>query len=538
MSKLRITMAQLDFVVGRIEGNRDRILEIIKDAQKNQVDLVLFPELCLTGYPPEDLLLRKDFLDRVDAALEAIAKATQGITAIIGFPERKAGHLFNSAAILSNGHTLSTYQKRLLPNYGVFDEKRYFKEGNAPCVFEMSGLNIGLTLCEDIWHEGPVEASVAAGADLIISLNASPFHAGKLHERHQLIQARAKAHQTPIVYLNLVGGQDELVFDGASFAMDLNGELCFQAPEFKESLEIIEIETQPSIKLLRGQLTPPLSEDAQIYEALVTGIRDYVKKNGFQGAVLGLSGGIDSALTLALAVDALGSKEVEVILMPSRYTADMSNEDARLEAEALGCQMHTIPIEPAFRTFLGMLEPAFEGRPADLTEENIQARCRGILLMALSNKKGKILLTTGNKSEMSVGYATLYGDMAGGFAPLKDIPKLLVYRLSRYRNTVSSVIPERVLTRAPSAELRPDQRDEDSLPPYPVLDEILERYIERDQSITDIIAAGLPEQDVRRVIRMVDRNEYKRRQAPPGVKVTPRAFGRDRRYPMTHGFSH
>jgi NAD+ synthase (glutamine-hydrolysing) len=538
MNRLRITLAQIDFVVGRIEGNRDRILEIIEDARQREVDLVLFPELCLTGYPPEDLLLRKDFLDRVDSALADIAQATRGIAAVIGFPERRAGRLFNSAAILKDGNQIQTYQKRLLPNYGVFDEKRYFDEGMSPCVFEMNGMNIGLTLCEDIWHEGPVESSVAAGADLIVSLNASPFHSGKLDERHRLVQARAISHQTPIIYLNLVGGQDELVFDGASFAIDSQGTLCFQAPEFRESVEVIEMEAQPLPRLLQGLMTPPLGEEARIYQALVTGIRDYVKKNGFQGAVLGLSGGIDSALTLALAADSLGAEQVEVILMPSRYTADMSNEDARLEAEALGCKMHTIPIEPAFKRFLEMLEPSFEGRPADLTEENIQARCRGTLLMALSNKKGKILLTTGNKSEMSVGYATLYGDMAGGFAPLKDIPKMLVYRLSRYRNSVSPVIPERVLIRAPSAELRPDQRDEDSLPPYPVLDDILERYIERDQSITDIIAAGLPEQDVRRVTRMVDRNEYKRRQAPPGVKVTPRAFGRDRRYPMTHGFSH
>lgn len=537
MNGLRITLAQIDFVVGRIEGNRDLILEAIKAARQSKVDLVLFPELCLTGYPPEDLLLRKDFLDRVDTALAEIAQATQGITAVIGFPERNDERLFNSAAILKDGSTLQTYQKQLLPNYGVFDEKRYFMEGKAPCVFAINGMKIGLTLCEDIWHKGPIEASIAAGANLIVSLNASPFHSGKLDERHQLVQAQAIAHQTPIIYLNLVGGQDELVFDGASFVVDGCGEIRFQAPEFKEAVEVIEIEAHPKPRILQGLMAPPLNEDARIYAALVTGIRDYVRKNGFKGAVLGLSGGIDSALTLALAADALGAEQVEVILMPSRYTADMSNEDARWEAEALGCTMHTIPIEPAFKTFLTMLESAFEGRPADLTEENIQARCRGILLMALSNKKGKILLTTGNKSEMSVGYATLYGDMAGGFAPLKDIPKLLVYRLSRYRNSVNPVIPERVLTRAPSAELRPDQRDEDSLPPYPVLDDILERYIERDQSITDMIAAGLPEHDVRRVTRMVDRNEYKRRQAPPGVKITPRAFGRDRRYPMTHGFS-
>jgi NAD+ synthase (glutamine-hydrolysing) len=535
---LRILLAQINVVVGHIQGNEHRILEAFDRARTQKADLVIFPELALSGYPPEDLLLREDFLGQVEATLQRLCTASEGLTAIVGFPEQKNGRLYNSAAVFQNGVQIATYQKRQLPNYGVFDEKRYFSEGARPCVINVAGTRIGITLCEDIWHRGPIEETVAEGADLIVSLNASPFHAGKLEDRYRLAQERTRETKTPLIYLNLVGGQDELVFDGASFAMDAEGVLCFQAPEFEEHWGLLEMTRGPEPKLTKALLHPTLPEEARIYEALVLGIRDYVQKNGFKGAVLGLSGGIDSALTLALASDALGADHVEGVLMPSRYTADMSNEDARLEAEALGCRTHTIPIEPAFNAFLEMLAPAFEGLPRDLTEENIQARCRGILLMALSNKKGKILLTTGNKSEMSVGYATLYGDMAGGFAPLKDIPKLLVYRLARYRNRLAPIIPERVLTRAPSAELRPDQRDEDSLPPYPILDEILERYIERDQSIIDIIAAGLPAHDVRRVAAMVDRNEYKRRQAPPGVKVTARAFGRDRRYPMTHGVSH
>lgn len=536
--RLRILMAQINPVVGDILGNAHRILEAFDEARQQDAAVVVFPELTVTGYPPEDLLLRQDFLDQIDIALIQIRNASHGLTAIVGFPQRCNGHLYNSAAVFQDGELVEVYQKQWLPNYGVFDEKRYFSEGKSSGLAHVAGIRIGITICEDIWHEGPAEHAVGAGADLIVSLNASPFHTGKLLDRHQLVKTRIDAIKTPLLYVNLVGGQDELVFDGGSFAMDDKGKLLFQAPEFREHLGLIEIETKPRPALLPATIHPPLDEDARIYEALVLGIRDYAQKNGFKGAVLGLSGGIDSALTLALAADALGPEQVEAVLMPSRYTADMSNEDAYEQAEALGCKTHTIPIEPAFDSFLDLLAPVFEGFPNDLTEENIQARCRGILLMAISNKKGKILLTTGNKSEMSVGYATLYGDMAGGFAPLKDIPKLLVYRLARYRNTREPVIPERVLVRPPSAELRPDQRDEDSLPPYPILDDILERYIERDQSIADIIAAGLPEHDVKRVTRMVDRNEYKRRQAPPGVKVTTRAFGRDRRYPMTHGFSH
>jgi NAD+ synthase (glutamine-hydrolysing) len=384
-----------------------------------------------------------------------------------------------------------------------------------------------------------VEQAAAAGARLVLNLNASPYQAGKLRDREAVVRARVSAAGVPLVYVNLIGGQDELVFDGASFVMDRQGRIVAHAPEFGETLLAVTFaagDDGRTVEPRPGPVTPPLPDDAGIYRALLTGIRDYVRKNRFQGAVLGLSGGIDSALTLALAADALGPERVEALLMPSRYTADMSNEDAVRQAEALGCRHHVIPIEPAFAAFMDMLAPSFAGLPPDTTEENIQARCRGILLMAFSNKTGKILLTTGNKSEMSVGYATLYGDMAGGFAPLKDVPKMLVYRLAEYRNSLSPVIPRRVIERPPSAELRPDQKDEDSLPPYPVLDAILERYIERDESVAEIIAAGYPAHEVVRVARMVDRNEYKRRQAPPGVKLSRRAFGRDRRYPMTHGF--
>ena len=534
---LRIAIAQLDFLVGDVTGNARRVLEAAEEARDRlNADAILFPELTLSGYPPEDLILRRDFLTKVETTLEEIAVRLTGITAIVGFPESTDEGVFNSAAVLFEGRIRHIYRKQYLPNYGVFDEKRYFQPGHAPCVFPLGGVPVGLTICEDIWQAGPVEQAARAGARLILNLNASPYQAGKVREREAVVRERVTATGIPLVYANLIGGQDELVFDGASFVMNRHGQITTHAPEFQASLTAVDFDLGAHLEPLPGAIAPPLPDDASVYQALVTGIRDYVRKNRFKGAVLGLSGGIDSALTLALAADALGPEQVEAVLMPSRYTADMSNEDAILEAEALGCRYHTIPIEPAFNTFLDLLAPSFAGLPADTTEENIQARCRGILLMAFSNKTGKILLTTGNKSEMSVGYATLYGDMAGGFAPLKDVPKMLVYRLCEYRNSLSPVIPQRVIDRPPSAELRPDQKDEDSLPPYPVLDAILERYVERDESVTDIIAAGYPEHDVIRVAGMVDRNEYKRRQAPPGVKISRRAFGRDRRYPMTNGF--
>jgi NAD+ synthase (glutamine-hydrolysing) len=534
---LRIAIAQFDFLVGDVAGNARRVLEAAEEARDRLgAAAIVFPELTLSGYPPEDLLLRRDFLATVETTLTEMAARLPGITAIVGFPEVTHAGIFNSAAVMADGAVQHIYRKQRLPNYGVFDEKRYFQPGDKPCVFDLDGIPVGLTICEDIWQPGPVEQAAQAGARLILNLNASPYQAGKVREREAVVRERVTKAGIPLVYVNLVGGQDELVFDGASFVMDRHGHITAHAPEFGEALFTVDFEANTHVEPQPGTRVPPLPDDASVYEALVTGIRDYVRKNRFKGAVLGLSGGIDSALTLALATDALGPEQVEAVLMPSRYTADMSNEDAILEAEALGCRYHTIPIEPAFNTFLDMLAPSFAGLPPDTTEENIQARCRGILLMAFSNKTGKILLTTGNKSEMSVGYATLYGDMAGGFAPLKDVPKMLVYRLCEYRNRLSAVIPQRVIDRPPSAELRPDQKDEDSLPPYPVLDAILERYVERDESVADIIAAGYLEHDVIRVARMVDRNEYKRRQAPPGVKISRRAFGRDRRYPMTNGF--
>ncbi|WP_295393406.1 NAD+ synthase [uncultured Thiodictyon sp.] len=534
---LRLQIAQLNLLVGDVAGNAGRVIAAAHQARTAGVDLVVFPELTLTGYPPEDLLLRPEFLARVETALESVRAQAQGITLVLGYPRLIAGGLFNLAGAIRDGVLVAEYAKQALPNYGVFDEKRYFQPGAAAVVFEHRGLRLGLSVCEDIWQDGPTAAAAAAGAQVLINLNASPFHVGKRVEREALVGRRAREHGLTILYANLVGGQDELVFDGGSFVVDRDGQVQARAPQFAEHTLLVELAADGSP--VTGGAAPASGEpppEALIYQALVLGVRDYVRKNGFSGAVLGLSGGVDSALTLAIAVDALGADQVEAVLMPSRYTADMSNEDALEQAQRLGVRTRTIPIAPAFDSFLAMLKDAFGERAPDVTEENIQARCRGVILMALSNKWGRILLTTGNKSEMAVGYATLYGDMAGGFAPIKDCPKLLVYRLARYRNTVDPIIPERVLTRAPSAELRPDQTDQDSLPPYEVLDAILRLYIEEDQGVDAICAQGFDEAVVRRVTRLVDRNEYKRRQAPPGVRISQRAFGRDRRYPITSGF--
>jgi NAD+ synthase (glutamine-hydrolysing) len=534
---LRIVIAQLNLLVGDVAGNRDKVLAAACAARDEQgADLVVFPELTLTGYPPEDLLLRPELIARTEAALADICAQAEGIALVLGYPRANLGGLYNAAGLIADGRIRAEYAKQHLPNYSVFDEQRYFHAGAAPCVVELKGVLIGLTVCEDIWEEGPARQAAEAGASLLININASPFHLGKAAEREALVARRAQEHGFPILYLNLVGGQDELVFDGGSFVVNAAGQVAARMPFFEEATLAVDFALD-KVPCPRLAVSVPLpGEEEAVYGALVLGVRDYVRKNGFQGAVLGLSGGIDSALTLAVAVDALGPGQVEVVLMPSRYTADMSNEDALAQARALGVQVRIIPIEPAFQAFLGMLEGEFAGAPADVTEENIQARCRGVTLMAISNKKGRILLTTGNKSEMAVGYATLYGDMAGGFAPIKDLFKTLVYRLAGYRNGISAVIPERVLTRPPSAELRPDQTDQDSLPPYDLLDAILKRYIEMDESVAEIVASGFSEAEVRRVARMVDRNEYKRRQAPPGGRITSRAFGRDRRYPITSGF--
>ncbi|MGD9163794.1 MAG: NAD+ synthase [Chromatiales bacterium] len=532
---LNIQIAQLNFLVGDIEGNARRVIEVAS-AAVGRADIIVFPELALTGYPPEDLLLREHFMQRVERAVASILSRVNGIHMVVGYPRRRAQGLFNVAGVWRDGEIVAEYAKHLLPNYSVFDEKRYFVPGHEAVTFEVGGVRIGLTVCEDIWQAEPAAMSRAAGAELLLNINASPFHIGKAPEREGLVQRRARENRLPIVYVNLVGGQDELVFDGGSFVVDASGTLQQRLAFFEESLTGVGFDTRQAPPVPIGQtVMVEMDEERRVYDALVLGVRDYVRKNGFNGAILGLSGGVDSALTLAIAVDALGAEQVEVVMMPSRYTAEMSNEDALKEAEALGVDYRSIPIEPAFKAFLSMLEEEFAGKPVGVTEENIQARCRGIVLMAISNKKGRILLTTGNKSEMSVGYATLYGDMAGGFAPIKDVPKTLVYRLCAYRNRISPVIPQRVLERAPSAELAPEQCDSDSLPDYAVLDGILERYVEQDQSREGIVAAGYDPATVDRVIGMVDRNEYKRRQAPPGIKITKRAYGRDRRYPLTWG---
>ena len=530
-------MAQLNLLVGDVAGNAGKVIAAARRARdEHKADLAVFPELALTGYPPEDLLLRPDLYPRVDAALAQIAREVQGIDVIVGFPHRTADGIYNAAALIRAGAVAAVYHKQQLPNYSVFDEKRYFVAGRTPCVVDVKGVPVAITICEDAWFPDPPQQAASAGARLLININASPYHVGKRDERVQVLQQRVQECGLPIVYLNLVGGQDELVFDGESLVIDGAGRVTQCEAAFSEGLYPVDFLLDTGVQPVPGRVAPALSTEESVYRALALGVRDYVDKNGFPGAVIGVSGGIDSALTLALAVDALGAERVEAVLMPSRYTAPMSLEDAAAEARALGVEWHTLSIEPAFQAFLDTLREEFAGRPADTAEQNIQARCRGVILMAISNKKRKILLTTGNKSEMAIGYATLYGDMAGGFAPIKDVFKTLVYRLAHYRNGLSPVIPARVIERAPSAELAAGQKDEDDLPPYATLDPILELYVEQDRSVEEIVAAGFEADVVRRVAGMVDRNEYKRRQAPPGVRITRRAFGRDRRYPITSGY--
>ncbi|HTT07445.1 MAG TPA: NAD+ synthase [Gammaproteobacteria bacterium] len=535
---LRIVLAQLNLVVGDISGNTRRVMDSARIARDElKADLVLFPELALTSYPPEDLLLRPGLHQQVAAAMALIQREVKGITLVVGYPEKDGADIYNGCTALRDGRVLARYRKQHLPNYSVFDEKRYFSPGRNAAVFDFKGLPCALSICEDIWRPGTVAQARAAGARLMLNINASPYHIGKAHTREAILRDAAREGGMPVVYLNLIGGQDELVFDGASTVVDAVGTVVSRAPDFRECLHVVELSANGGKIDLRGERHPHLEPEESIYQALILGVRDYARKNGFKGAVLGLSGGIDSALTLAIAVDALGADQVEAVMMPSRYTAAMSNEDARAEAEALKIKYHLLSIEQAFTAFTETLAPVFAAMPADATEENIQARCRGVLLMALSNKTGRLVLTTGNKSEMAVGYATLYGDMAGGFAPLKDVPKTLVYKLAAYRNGLGAVIPRRVFERPPTAELRANQKDEDSLPPYAVLDPILERYIENDETPEQIIAAGFDAEMVRKVTRMVDRNEYKRRQAAPGVRISRRAFGRDRRYPITSAYS-
>jgi NAD+ synthase (glutamine-hydrolysing) len=534
---LKIALVQTDSVIGNLAANFKQIVKTVTEVRNlHHIDLIVFPEMMTTGYPPEDLLFRRDFIAQTNNLLYELANIAPNVGIVVGFPELNRDKLYNSAAVLSEGSVLAVYRKQKLPNYGVFDEQRYFTAGDKPCVFEFKGQFFGLMICEDVWDFDVVQATKEAGAEILLTLNASPFHTGKAQQRETLICSHAKTAQIPIVYVNAVGGQDELVFDGASFVTNSDGDIIFRAEEFVEQIGVVDFENgQPLIKTSPAPIFKG-GEIALIYKALVRGTADYVCKNGFKGAILGLSGGIDSALVLALAVDALGAENVEAVSLPSKYTLEMSNDDAKTQAKIMGVKYHQIPIEPAVKAFTEMLAKTFENTPADTTEENIQARCRGVVLMAMSNKQGKLLLTTGNKSEMSVGYATLYGDMCGGFAPIKDVPKLLVYELTRYRNLLSPVIPERVLTRPPSAELSPNQQDSDSLPPYEILDPILARYIEQNQSADEIISEGFSPEEVKRVISLVDRSEYKRRQSAVGIKITERAFGRDRRYPITSGY--
>lgn len=539
MQDLTLVMAQLDPLVGDIPGNTDRAIEAVREARiEHGADIVVLPELCLTGYPPEDLLLRPSMESRLrEARAHMAAKVVRDVLVIVGYSGRREGQLWNLAGVLFDGEWLGEYAKQALPNYEVFDEQRYFARGSEPLVIEHRGAKLGLLICEDLWEEAPARQAKAAGAEILVSLNASPFHQDKPAERLRLLEERAAAVSLPIVYVNQIGGQDELVFDGGSACVDAAGELRVQAPHWGVGLMPVQfIHRSGGWGPQAGETEPDVEPEENLYSALVTGLRDYVNKSGFEGVVLGLSGGIDSALSLAIAVDALGPQRVQAVMMPYHYTADISRQDAAEQAEMLGIHYEVMPIEPMVEAFMGTLSDAFEGTARDTTEENLQSRCRGVLLMALSNKKGLMVLTTGNKSELAVGYSTLYGDMVGGYNAIKDVYKTWVYRLSRWRNTQSPAIPERVIERPPSAELAPDQKDSDSLPDYDTLDAILVRYIEGDMSAEAIIEAGFDRDDVYRVVKLVDRCEYKRRQAPVGVRVTRRGFGRDRRYPIVNGW--
>lgn len=535
---MHLAIAQINCTVGDIAGNSEKIATAASKAKAQGASLLITPELALTGYPPEDLLLREDFNQASETALLELAKKTQGITLLVGHPRVFEGACYNAASVLQNGKVIATYHKQALPNHTVFDELRYFKAGTAPLVFEHQGVKCGVLICADIWEANPAKLAKEAGAEILLTLNASPYHMGKQDSRHEVARQRVLETGLALVYTNLVGGQDELVFDGASFVLDRSGAVVQQLPAFEEALSIVEIDCVAGNKANPNlaQITPALSTEASVYQALTLGLKDYVTKNKFKGVVLGLSGGIDSALTLSVAVDALGADQVRVVMMPSEFTADMSVSDAHLMADTVGVRYSELPIGPLFDLFRETLSDEFAGLPFDTTEENLQARIRGMLLMALSNKFGSIVLTTGNKSEMAVGYSTLYGDMAGGFALLKDVPKTLVYQLSNYRNSISLVIPERIITRPPSAELRHDQKDQDSLPAYEILDAIMEAYVEHDAGHADILAMGYRAQDVNRVTSLIDRNEYKRRQSPIGVRITQRGFGKDRRYPITSKF--
>jgi NAD+ synthase (glutamine-hydrolysing) len=542
MAKLRLALAQFDFPVGAVAANATRVAELVEQARTGGAGLVAFPELALSGYPPEDLLLRPSFLAACAGELATLAASTQGIVALVGHPHSE-GEVYNGASVLREGRVECTAHKQALPNYGVFDDKRYFRPGHETVTTLIEGVRVGLLICEDVWQPEPAAQAAAAGAELLLVINASPWDSAKQVDREAVLVARARETGCSIAYVNTVGGQDEVVYDGGSLLVNGDGTIAARAPAFIDAL--LWAGFDPATRTLHAENWPVAadsSNEATLYAALVRGTRDYIDKNGFGGVLLGLSGGIDSALTLALAVDALGAHRVTAVMMPTRYTSQLSLDGARAQAEQLGVDYHVISIEQTYESFVAALTPAFAGKPADTTEENLQSRTRGVMLMALSNKHGRLLLATGNKSEMAVGYATLYGDMCGAYAPLKDVYKTAVYRLSRWRNAQAATagdgdrIPAAVIERPPSAELRDNQTDQDSLPPYDELDAILERFIEREQSQAEIVAQGFHGDTVRRVVRLVLLNEFKRRQAAPGPRVTTRAFGRERRYPITSGW--
>lgn len=537
---VKIALAQLDLAVGDIAGNTKKIVANAQRARDElNADLIVFPELGVCGYPPEDLLFHGGFRRSVETAMDEIRNHVIGITVLLGFPEYDDDHIYNACAVFEDGKIVAHYRKQMLPNYSVFDEERYFTAGRDATVFKINGIRIGLNICEDIWKAGPMRSNRAAGAECVIVINGSPFEMASQETRENEVRSRIAEVQIPVVYINMVGGQDELVFDGGSFVMNADGEVCFRAPAFDEGLHTVILKaTAAGVTPEAGECAAMLQTEASVYRALLTGTRDYVTKHGFPGVIIGLSGGIDSALVATIACDAIGADRVRAVMMPFRFTSTMSQEDAAKQAAMLGIDYDVIPIEPMYEATIDQLQAVLGDREADVTEENIQARCRGLLLMAISNKTGRMLLTTGNKSEMAVGYATLYGDMAGGFAPIKDCSKTLVYRLAHYRNTLGEVIPERVITREPTAELRADQKDSDSLPGYDILDPILEAFIEEDLSVAEIVDRGFERDVVIRILEMVKRNEYKRRQAPPGIRISGRAFGRDWRYPITSGYKH
>ena len=549
MSSVRVAIAQINACVGDLNGNAMRVLDAARRAAEGGANVLLTPELVLTGYPPEDLLLRPSFIAQAQATLEKLISelsAFPGLHVVLGHVSHESGRLHNSASVLVDGKVLGTYHKRELPNYSVFDEQRYFVPGHSPFAFDVGPVRFGINICEDAWFMPAPRAAASIGARVLLIPNASPFSLGKQQRRVSVAQQCVKDTGCALIYANLAGGQDELIFDGASFALDARGELACRTVDFLESLTLIDVDAKGNIRFVssdQAESAPPakpmpelLCHEAQVWGALKVGVSDYVRKNGFKTVTLGLSGGIDSAVVLAVAVDALGSDRVSVVMMPSRYTADISQIDARDMASRLGVKYDVIPIADLAHGFEKALSPLFSGTTADTTEENIQARSRGVLLMALSNKFGHLVLTTGNKSELSTGYCTLYGDMAGGFAVLKDVVKTMVYRIAEWRNRISLVIPKRIITRAPSAELRPDQTDQDNLPPYEVIDGIIERYVEQDLSAAQVVEAGFPKDAVEQIIRLIRINEYKRRQGPPGPRITERAFGRDWRYPLSNGF--